>query len=266
MATVPERSFSDDTAVTRTGTGRFSGAIVPEWFGPPGPNGGFIAALILRAIRAEVGDEGRLPRSLTLYYLRPPAAGEAEVEVTVERSGRTASTCSARLFEDGRTVTLALCVLSTGYEPAISWDAVPPDAPPPDRVEPVSPESDAPPMFHRFETQSVFGAPPFTGGDEAVAGGWLRVRGSERMTPELIALYADAWWPAPFSVMTEFAPAPTLELTVHWRAQPDPDDTLALARFRSAAAIDGLFDEQGEVWDRHGRLLAQSRQLALLRR
>jgi hypothetical protein len=85
------------------------------------------------------------------------------------------------------------------------------------------------------------------------------------MTPELIALYTDAWWPAPFSVMTGFAPAPTLELTIHWRAKPEPGDTLVLARFRAEASIDGLFDEQGEVWDRRGRLLAQSRQLALLR-
>ena len=43
-------------------------------------------------------------------------------------------------------------------------------------------------------------------------------------------------------------------------------DPLALVRFRAEASIDGLFDEQGEVWDRNGRLLAQSRQLALLRR
>ena len=31
-----------------------------------------------RAIRAEVGDPERLPRSLTLHYLYPPSAGDAE--------------------------------------------------------------------------------------------------------------------------------------------------------------------------------------------
>jgi len=265
VATVPERSLAADTEVTRLGPGRWSGEIGPEWFGPPGPNGGFIAALILRAIRAEVADEDRLPRSMTLHYLRPPTAGRAEIEVTVERSGGSATTCSARLFEDGRAVTLALCVLTTGYEAAISWDAEPPDAPAADEIDRLGSGPDAPPLFEQLETRPVWGAPPFSGGDEPVAGGWMRTRGDTAMTPELIALYADAWWPAPFSVMTEFAPAPTLELTVHWRAQPDPDDTLVLARFRAAASIDGLFDEQGEIWDRNGRLLAQSRQLALLR-
>jgi hypothetical protein len=44
-----------------------------------------------------------------------------------------------------------------------------------------------------------------------------------------------------------------------------PGDDRALVRFISEASIDGLFDEQGEVWSAEGRLLAQSRQLALLR-
>ena len=266
MPAAPKRSFADDTAVTRLGPGRWSGTIAREWFGPPGPNGGFIAALILRAIRAEVGDDSRLPRSMTLHYLRPPAAGDAEIEVTVERSGGSASTCSARLIEDGRTVTLALCVLTTGYEPALSWEPEPPQAPRPEQVEPLGGDHGMPAIFEQLETRPVWGAMPFTGGEEAVTGGWLRSHGDSAMTPELVAFYTDAWWPAPFGVMTDFAPAPTLELTIHWRAQPEPDDTLALVRFRTEASIDGLFDEQGEVWDRHGRLLAQSRQLAMLRR
>lgn len=266
MPAVPERSLADDTAVSRLGPGRWRGEIGPEWFGPPGPNGGFIAALILRAIRAEIADGERRPRSMTLHYLRPPTTGAAEIEVTVERSGRSATTCSARLLEGGRTVTLALCVLSADYEAAASWEAEPPQAPAADAIELVGGEPGAPPLFAQLETRPVWGAQPFSGGAEPVAGGWLRTRGDTEMTPELIALYTDAWWPAPFSVMTEFAPAPTLELTIHWRAQPDPDDTLVLARFAATASIDGLFDEQGEVWDRNGRLLAQSRQLALLRR
>jgi acyl-CoA thioesterase len=261
---VPHRSFAVDTAVTRLCDGVYRGSIVPEWFGPPGPNGGFIAALILRAIRAEVGDPGRLPRSLTLHYLSPPAAGEAEIEVVVERSGRSATTCSARLIEDGRTVTLALCVLTTDFEPAWSQDPVAPAAPAAADVEPLGSGPGAPPIFEQLETRPVWGAVPFSGGSEAVTGGWLRAPADDEMTPELAAFYTDAWWPAPFGAMTTFAPAPTLELTIHFRAAVAPADTLALVRFRTDASIDGLFDEQGEVWDRDGRLIAQSRQLALL--
>lgn len=266
VSAAAHRSFAGDTAVTRLGAGLYRGRIVPEWFGPPGPNGGFIAALILRAIRAEVGDPSRLPRSLTLHYLSPPSAGEAEIHVTVERTGGSASTCSARLIEDGRTVTLALCVLSTDFEPAWSLSPEAPPAPAADEIDVLGSGPGAPPLFEQLETRPVWGAMPFTGESDPVTGGWLRSPGDDAMTSELVALYTDAWWPAPFGAMTTFAPAPTLELTIHFRAKPDPSDTLALVRFWTDAAIDGLFEEQGQVWDRNGRLLAQSRQLALLRK
>ena len=266
MSAVPHRSFAGDTSVTRVRDGVHRGSIVPEWFGPPGPNGGFIAALILRAIRAEVGDPERLPRSLTLHYLYPPSAGDAEIEVVVERAGKSATTCSARLIENGRVVTLALCVLTTEFEPAWNQDPDAPEAPAAADVEALGSGPGAPPIFEQLETRPVWGAMPFSGGSEAVTGGWLRAPADGEMTPELVAFYTDAWWPAPFGAMTTFAPAPTLELTIHFRAKPDPADTLALVRFRTEASIDGMFDEQGEVWDRDGRLLAQSRQLALLRK
>lgn len=257
--------FAADTAVESLGEGVYRGTIAPGWFGPPGPNGGFIAAIVLRAIRAEVGDDERLPRSLTLHYLRPPYAGEATIEITIERSGRSATTCSARLSQGEKLTTIALCVLSTDYEGMASWEPRPPRVPAPEQVPELDLWSGAPPLFERLETRPTFGPPPFSGGNEAVTGGWLRARGVKELTPELIALYTDAWWPAPFSILEGPSAAPTLELTIHFRARPEPGDRYALVRFRSRASIGGLFDEEGEVWSRKGRLLATSKQIALLR-
>ena len=62
---------------------------------------------------------------------------------------------------------------------------------------------------------------------------------------------------------------PTVDLTVHFRAPlplPDsPPDAWVLAVFRSRLARDGFVEEDGEIWSRDGTLIAQSRQLALLR-
>ena len=258
-------AFASATRVEARGDGVYAGTIDPGWFGPPGPNGGVIAALVLRAIRAEVGDDERLPRSLTLHYLRPPAEGEVTVEVVVERSGRSATTCSARMHQGGRLTTIAFCVLSLDYEGVADWAPDPPAAPPAEEVPEMGIEGSPPPMFERLETRVAFGPPPFSGGAEAVTGGWLRTRDGDRLDPELIALFTDAWWPAPFSRLDAPSQAPTLELTIHFRARPNPEEVRALVRFTSEASIDGLFDEAGEVWGADGRLLAQSRQLALLR-
>ena len=257
--------FATATRVERLGDGRWSGTVDPGWFGPPGPNGGVIAAMMLRAIRSELDDDERLPRSLTLHYLRPPAEGGVEIEVTVERSGRSASTCSARMIQGGKLTTIALCVLSHDYETVAEWTPEAPTAPPPEEVPLLGLSGVAPPMFERLRTHGVFGPPPFTGGEEALTGGWLRTADGDELDPELIALFTDAWWPAPFSRLEEPAMAPTLELTIHFRAKPRPGERYALTRFWTEASIDGLFDEMGEVWDESGRLLAQSRQIALLR-
>jgi hypothetical protein len=54
--------------------------------------------------------------------------------------------------------------------------------------------------------------------------------------------------------------APTVELTWHMRAVPAPG---ALAVHGSGRMVrDGWFDEEVEVWDSAGRLVAQSRQIA----
>ncbi len=270
MSTSPETGraaadFDRTTAVEAIGGGAYRGTIDPGWFGPPGPNGGFIAALVLRAIRAEVSDAERLPRSLTLHYLRPPAEGEATIEVLIERSGRSATSCSATMRQHGKVTTLALCVLSVDYEGIADWEPEAPVAPRPAEVAELELGAGAPPLFEQLETRPVFGSPPFSSGPEALTGGWLRARGDGELTPELIALYTDAWWPAPFSRLDGPSAAPTLELTIHFRAQPAPGERHALVRFRSEASIGGLFDEGGEVWSEGGRLLAQSRQLALLR-
>ena len=55
--------------------------------------------------------------------------------------------------------------------------------------------------------------------------------------------------------------APTVELTVLLRGLPAPGWLLCEARTRMLA--DGWFDEEATVWDSTGRLVAQSRQLAL---
>jgi hypothetical protein len=64
-------------------------------------------------------------------------------------------------------------------------------------------------------------------------------------------------------------PAPTIDLTVHFRAAlprtPDPDpEELCLARMRGRLIHEGFFEEDGHIWAADGTLLAQSRQLAIL--
>lgn len=165
-------------------------------------------------------------------------------------------------------MSIALAVLTGTFESIAEWTTPAPPVPASDEVEAVTfPGEHAPPIFFQTDTRPVFGPPIFSAGDEALNGGWVRTQFPTRLDPELLMLYADIWWPAPFGVI-ELQPvtAPTLELTVHFRDMPPPGDhEFVLGRFESTALIDGIFEASGEIWAEDGRLLAQSRQTALLR-
>jgi acyl-CoA thioesterase len=263
--------FATDTAVTRVADGRYAATIDKGWWIVRGPNGGYIAAMILRAIVAEVGDGRRAPRSLTIHYTRPPEEGPVEIDVTREREGRTVSTLSARMMQGGKLMAVALAAAATD-QPALSFsDVQPPSVPPPAEIDADMPLPGRPeiPMRQRYETRWAIGAPPgATEPDEnatapAEVGGWIRLEDPEPVDHIVVAALTDAWLPAVFSRMTVPVAVPTVELTVHFREPPPKRIEWCLVRFRSRHAAHGYVEEEGEVWSEDGRLLAQSRQLAL---
>lgn len=261
--------FQRDTAVEPLGGGRFAASIDRGWWIVRGPNGGYVAAILLRALRAAVADPARLPRSFTVHFTSPPVEGPAEVATRLERVGRTVTTATARLEQGGKLRALALAAFGTPRSGPGYSHLVRPEVTLPERATPL-PTALAIPMRERFESLAVFGAPG-TASPEAVTGGWIRLREDPGpVEAELIATYTDAWPPALFSQVppgTLTSGVPTLDLTVHfraaWPADLDPGD-FALVVFRSRLARDGFVEEDGEIWTRSGVLLAQSRQLALL--
>jgi acyl-CoA thioesterase len=112
--------------------------------------------------------------------------------------------------------------------------------------------------------QHRFGAPLFSGADHAEVGGWLGLREERPLDAAAVTLLADAWFPAPWPRLSALAAAPTIDLTVHFRAPLPIDDTLLLGRFTNRLVRDGFFEEDGELWSPDGTLIAQSRQLGLL--
>lgn len=261
--------FVRDTAVTPLGDGRWAGTCSEQWSAPPGPNGGYLAAIVLRAMEAQLDDPARPARSVTLHYLRAPVAGDLEVAVTIERSGRTLTTMTARLSQDGRECILAIAAFASTFPSAADYSTPPPQVPPADEIPAFQPHPDMPAIAHRLEIRHAIGSPPFTGAPEALTGGWLLVHDRPPVDAALLALVCDAWLPAPFSRLTTWGFAPTIDLTIHFRNPDaaiahDPSQSL-LTRFWSSTSADGFCEEDGEVWTPEGVLVAQSRQLALLR-
>ena len=260
-------AFDDDTALRPTGDGSHEGAIGGQWWTPRGPLGGFVMAIVARGMALAVADDARRPRSLTVHFLRPPKAGPVLLRPTVERAGRSLTSVSARLEQDGKLVALALGAFSAPWPgPRLSEAPMPAVEPPADRSAPARalPGAERPPFTELLTMQNRFGEPPFSGADRAEAGGWLGLVEARPIDALSVVLLADAWYPAPWPRLEALAPAPTIDMTVHFRAPLPLPDSLLLGRFRTRLIRDGFFEEDGVLWAPDGTLVAQSRQLGLL--
>ena len=260
-ATAP--GLAADSALEPLGDGRWRGDVSERWWIQRGPFGGYVTAFLVRALVTAVADPARPPRSLTVHFLEAPVAGPVEVAATVERTGGSMTSASLRMEQHGRPVALALASAGAWRDDEASWDEL--------RPPPVPDPQDCPPLDAR-------GLPPFTDNfDVRWAGGergrarnvtWVRTRPPAPLDHAVVAALSDTMVPAAFTRLGRFAVVPTLDLTIHFRAPLPPageDDGWALAAFRSGLAAGGVWEEDGELWSRGGVLLAQSRQLALIR-
>ncbi|MDO8211791.1 acyl-CoA thioesterase II [Conexibacter sp. CPCC 206217] len=285
----PARSFDDATALRPLCDGRFAADVDLGWAAPTAANGGYLAAIVVRAILAHADPLGeRRLRSLTIHYLRPAGAGPLELTVELVRTGRRISNVRVSAIQDGREVLSALAALAVPALPAAgTWLPDPPVvAPAPPREAPRIPAHEwrrddsahwlqvheaAPAISHRVQLAPRFGGAPFSGrqpehGEPAQAGGWITLPQPHAVDAAYVALCADVWWPPGFEPLDRPAVAPTIDLTIHFRADIPPaglPDQAVLGWYRSSAAQDGLVEEDGLLFLGDGTLLAHSRQLAI---
>ncbi len=260
--------FATDTAVTDHGDGRYTATIDRSWWIMRGPNGGYLAAIVARALLAEVAGTGQRLRSLTLHYLRAPAEGPCEISVTVERRGRTLTSLSFRLTQDDRLMVLGLAATAVDREGPVFSDLPLPSVDPPSTPTPMlEPPAGAIsiPMRDHYEMQPRIGPDRWAGevAEEAVTGGWIRLADPEPVDDIVVAALADAWTPAIFNRTLDPLGVPTIDLTIHFRDEPPAEPDWTFTRFTSRHAVGGYVEEDGELWASDGRLLAQSRQLAV---
>jgi acyl-CoA thioesterase len=257
--------FDADTGLEPLDDGRWRAFAPEHWFVGRGPNGGYLAAVAARAAEAAAD---RPLRSLVLHFVAAPAVGPLDVAVVLEREGRTFSAASIRIEQEGRPMTLALATLGELPEAGAEWDGTAmPEALPLAATEPWRSDlPNAPAFMRNYELRWALGQ---EGGELAETGGWMRTAEPRALDAPLVAAMTDAWAPAAFVALGRFVAAPTLDLTIHFR-RPLPVPGMApedhvLGRFLSRLSVAGLWEEDGELWTPAGELIAQSRQLALVR-
>jgi acyl-CoA thioesterase len=260
--------FDMDTRVERAGERRYGATLSGNWNALGNvPNGGYLLAVCLRALAREVSLPDPVVASAT--YLRPGAAGPAEVCTELVRAGRRVATGEARLQQDGREIVRALATFADldradGADDRVLARSAPPDLPPPDQSRDLM--AGAPPLpgvniTERFEYRAP-ALPAWARGETGAPelAFWMRFRDGRDADPIALAAMVDA--AAPAVLNTGVPGSATIELTVHVRARPAPGWLACRAVTRHVRG--GFHEEDFDIWDSTGALVAQSRQFALL--
>ena len=231
-----------------------------------GPNGGYLAAIALRA----VGREAQIPRpaSFTGHFLRVARFDPVQIRVTAVHRGRRSESFEVRIEQEGRAVFTAL-VRTAAEGPGLEHDvARRPEVPDPETLQtadalrnPDEPRHafwrnlDARPVWpERFDQKWVR--------HEPIWHEWYRFR--PRATFEdpfldagrMLLLIDTLSWPAACQPHPEpDFQAPNLDVTA-WFYRSDPKGEWLFADHDCTVAEAGLMGTTGRVWSRDGRLLA----------
>jgi acyl-CoA thioesterase len=260
--------FASDTAVRTDGAGRYATEIRPGWDIAGNANGGYLLSVAVRAMRDAAGRPD--PVTVTGHFLAPGRPGLAVVVTEIVKRGRTFTTATGALDAGGKRLLQVLGTFGDVSTPMglERVEAAPPDLPPPDACVAVVPAETFPPPFmgrvelrlHPDDAGFAMGEPS---GEPRVRG-WFRLREDEAIDTIGLVLAVDAFPPTAFNAQLPVAWTPTVELTAHVRARPAPGWLRCV--FTTRFVTGGFLEEDGEVWDDTARLVAQSRQLALIPR
>jgi acyl-CoA thioesterase-2 len=262
MGTTGAVSLNDATRLSGD-AGRYSIRLDEAWE-IWGPNGGYLAAIALRA----AGELAEIPRPASFYchFLRPPAFAEVDLAVEVLRGGRRSESLSVRMAQDGKPVIEAMVRTAAegpGYEHQTA--EAPPMPPPEDCVPFERRKEDGTPLYpfwanmsnrqERVDEALADPAPP-------VIREWVRFEPEPSFDDPFVdaarsLILLDTFgWPATWMRYrgADYV-APSLDVNVLFHRSATDSDWL-LIDHEAPVAGDGLIGAAGRVWDLEGQLVA----------
>ncbi|QGK71671.1 thioesterase family protein [Allosaccharopolyspora coralli] len=262
MSDVPDDVL--DTPLRPLGDGSFIADLHPDWAVADRPHGGYLQAVLTRAAEAGLPGHDLAPLAVSAQYLSAPKIGPVLLRSETLKTGRTVTVVRAVLEQSGRSCVEATVTFGVLPDSAPTWADVPDDMPAhptPDSVDLA--QLDQPMGVYRAcDVRIDVDGAGFLIGDTTQPPRlrlWARPR--DRRADLLFALIAgDLTVPVTFN-LGRTGWTPTVQMTSLLRARP-ANGWLRLV-VDCKAVHGGWFDEDTMVLDSAGRLVCQSRQLAL---
>ncbi|MCG7518422.1 thioesterase family protein [Ruegeria sp. Ofav3-42] len=239
----------------------------PNWMQGRTGFGGFTAALLLHAARAQQPDLPPL-RSAMINFTAPVTEGPS-VSAEVLRRGRNVTTLLSRARVGGTTGAVGTFTFGAPQQSKIAVECPAKTAPAPEDTPSYLPQglTKAPiPFLDNFELQLIEGQLPFAGSDKGYNRVWARHRDPKMWNrlEGLIAL-ADVLPPMVFPLLK----APTINSSMNWMINllsesVQTRDGWWLMENQLTAGRDGYSSQVMRIWNTDGELVIDGMQSVII--
>ncbi len=243
----------------------FSGHITENWSINGIPDGGYLMAILAKAMLHH--SEMQSTPIITANFLERCEPGEAEVSIERMSASKQFNRLQARLKQKGREKIRAFGTFADENKACLLERC---EASAPDIAELGKCVSLPGIANYTLFSQLDIRLDPLCAGwmsgklsDTSEIKGWIKFKNDRPYDLLSILLMADAFPPAVLASQGLVAWVPTIELSVNVRNIPRTD--WLRCSFRTRFITCGLLEEDGEIWDEQGELIAISRQIAQYR-
>lgn len=236
-----------------------------------GPYGGITAAQMLQAVLQHPALLGE-PVSMTVNFAGPVEAGDVRIEATPVRTNRSTQHWTVMMGQrtaDGELVvaTTATVITAVRRETFSADEVAHPAMPDPQSCERFDTRG-AMEWLQRYDMRVVQGVIPKVwddSGHESISQLWVRDEPARALDFPALAALCDVFFPRIWLRRARRVPAGTVGMTVYFHASSaqlaSQGDKHLLAQASAQAFRNGYFDQNAQLWDSEGRLLATSHQI-----
>jgi acyl-CoA thioesterase-2 len=247
------------------GEGTYCTTLSPAWE-IWGPNGGYLAALALRAASMDAMIDQ--PASFYCHFLSSPKFAAVELNVSILKRGRRSEALAVEMTQEGKHVLQALVRTAAdapGYE---HQQILAPDVAAPDELRSIDqlPAQSERARFRFWENieRRPIDQSPSSEPKDAIVREWARFRPQACFEDPFLdaarsLILLDTYgWPAAYRTHCDGRYiAPNLDTSV-WFHRFNQSSEWLLIDHECSTAHHGLLGVSGRVWDTEGRLLASS--------
>ena len=257
--------FDKDIALSHISPLLFKTKVTDDWSINSVPNGGYILAILANAM-LHVSKKNDTP-ILTANYISRCVSGDADLLVEIFSESSQFTRLQTSLSQNGAEKVRSIGTFAEKKDTCFieRLESAPPEIAPLEKCLQV-PALQNYTLMDRIDVRiDPAGAGWMLGqpGKKSEQRGWIKFHDDRPYDIPSIALIADSFPPAILASQGIISWVPTIEFSVNIRNIPLTKWLKGV--FRTRYITCGLIEEDGEIWDENGGLVAISRQIAQFR-